>query len=61
VKVSYKHRIKSGDKRYIWQEDDWPQWAYDDERLAPLLAQLHLAQGNMGYVRKARLGVAPAR
>ena len=54
-------RMKCGDKRYIWQQDDWPQWAYDHERLAPLLAQVHLAQGNMGYVRKARLGVAPAR
>jgi Fic family protein len=29
----------------IWQQRDWPQWTYDHERLAPLLAQVHLAQG----------------
>jgi Fic family protein len=44
--------MKSGDKRYIWQQDDWPQWTYDHERLAPLLAQVHLAQGHlMGRMR----------
>ena len=39
--------MRSGDKRYIWQQNDWPQWAYDHERLAPLLAQVHLAQGHL--------------
>jgi Fic family protein len=39
--------MKSGDKRYIWQQNDWPQWAYDHERLAPLLARVHLAQGHL--------------
>ncbi len=39
--------MKSGDKRYIWQQRDWPQWTYDHERLAPLLAQVHLAQGHL--------------
>jgi Fic family protein len=44
--------MKSGDKRYIWQQRGWPQWAYDHERLAPLLAQVHLAQGHlMGRMR----------
>jgi Fic family protein len=37
--------MKSDDKRYVWQRDDWPHWFYDHKRLAPLLAQLHLAQG----------------
>ncbi len=37
--------MKSDDKRYIWQRNDWPHWHYDHKRLAPLLAQLHLAQG----------------
>ena len=49
---THNHRMKSGDKRYIWQQDDWPQWAYDHERLAPVLAQVHLAQGHlMGRMR----------
>ncbi len=39
--------MKSVDKRYIWQQDDWPHWAYDHKRLAPLLAQVHLAQGHL--------------
>jgi len=39
--------MKSGDKRYIWQQDDWPQWTYDHERLVPSLAQVHLAQGHL--------------
>jgi Fic family protein len=37
--------MKSDDKRYVWQRNDWPHWFYDHKRLAPLLAQLHLAQG----------------
>ena len=35
------------DKRYIWQQNDWPHWTYDHWRLAPLLAQVHLAQGHL--------------
>ena len=37
--------MKSDDKRYVWQRNDWPHWVYDHKRLAPLLAQLHLKQG----------------
>ena len=37
--------MKSDDKRYVWQRNDWPHWVYDHKRLAPPLAQLHLAQG----------------
>lgn len=37
--------MESEDKRYIWQQKDWPHWVYDHKRLAPLLAQVHLAQG----------------
>ena len=37
--------MKSDDKRYVWQRNNWPHWVYDHKRLAPLLAQLHLAQG----------------
>jgi Fic family protein len=39
--------MKSGDKNYIWQRNDWPQWAYDHQRLAPLLGQVHQAQGHL--------------
>ena len=35
------------DKRYIWQQNNWPHWTYDHRRLAPLLAQVHLAQGHL--------------
>jgi len=37
--------MKSGDKQYIWQQDAWPRWTYAHERLTPLLAQVHRAQG----------------
>jgi Fic family protein len=39
--------MKSGDNRYIWQQPDWPRWVYDHRRLAPLLAQVHRAQGHL--------------
>jgi Fic family protein len=39
--------MKSGDKHYIWQRNEWPQWTYNHQRLAPLLAQVHLAQGHL--------------
>jgi len=37
----------SVDKRYIWQRHDWPGWSCDYQWLAPLLAQVHLAQGQL--------------
>lgn len=37
----------SGDKTYIWQLSDWPHWRHDRQRLAPLLAQVHQAQGHL--------------
>ena len=39
--------MKSEDKRYIWQSNDWPHWRYDHKRLASLLAEVHLAQGHL--------------
>lgn len=39
--------MKSGDKLYLWQRDDWPHWTYDHQRLAPLLGQVHQAQGHL--------------
>jgi Fic family protein len=45
--ASDKHRVKSEDKIYVWQQNDWPDWTYDHKRLAPLLAQVHMAQGHL--------------
>lgn len=39
--------MKSGDKRYIWQNEAWPNFVYDQSRVAPLLAQVHRAQGHL--------------
>jgi len=39
--------MKSGEKLYIWQLKAWPSWVYDHRRLAPLLAQVHQAQGHL--------------
>ncbi|QAU35115.1 Fic family protein [Janthinobacterium sp. 17J80-10] len=37
--------MKSGDKLYIWQADDWPHWRYDLAALANPLAEVSRAQG----------------
>ena len=34
-----------GEKRYIWQDDDWPHWRYDLAVLASPLAEVSRAQG----------------
>ena len=39
--------MNGGDKHYLWQRDDWPRWRYNHQRLAPLLAQVHQAQGHL--------------
>lgn len=39
--------MKSEDKIYIWQRNDWPHWVYDHVRLAARLAEVHLAQGHL--------------
>ena len=39
--------MESEDKRYIWQCNNWPNWVYDQKRLAPLLAEVHMAQGHL--------------
>ena len=48
--------MKSEDKRYIWQNTDWPHWVYDRQRLEPLLAQVHREQGHL-FGRMHDLGV----
>jgi Fic family protein len=37
--------MKSGDKIYIWQADDWPCWRYDLPALTPWLTGVSRAQG----------------
>ena len=43
----HDHRINCDDKPCIWQQNAWPHCLYDHKRLAPLLAQVHLAQGQL--------------
>lgn len=54
----YNLRIDSGEKLYVWQQDDWPHWRYDLARLAPLLAQAHEARGRLlGRMHDLGLGL----
>jgi Fic family protein len=39
--------MNEGNKRFIWQQDDWPHWRFDRERLAQPLAQVHQSQGRL--------------
>lgn len=41
----FNHRMNSGDKLYIWQAADWPQWRYDLSVLTGPLIQVSRAQG----------------
>jgi Fic family protein len=46
------------DKRFIWQQQEWPHWRYDPARLSGLLAQVHRAQGHLtGRMRDLGLGL----
>jgi Fic family protein len=37
--------MNSGEKLYIWQADDWPNWRFDLTKLAGPLAEVSRAQG----------------
>jgi Fic family protein len=37
--------MNRGDKLYIWESADWPEWRYDSASLAPALAETSRAQG----------------
>ncbi len=39
--------MNSGEYTYIWQQADWPSWRYDLAALAPLLAEVSRAQGQL--------------
>lgn len=47
AKMSYNHRMNSGDKKYIWQDSQWPHWEYDLKQLSGLLTQVYKAQGQL--------------
>ena len=49
--------MNRGEKRYIWQADDWPQWRYDLSSLAGPLTDVSRAQGLL-LGRLADLGMA---
>lgn len=48
--------MSSGESRYIWQRDDWPNWRYDLASLAGPLAEVSRS-GGMLLGRLADLGV----
>ena len=39
--------MNSGNKLYIWQQDEWPSWSYDSAQLLPLLGLVHQNLGNL--------------
>ena len=39
--------MNSGDKKYIWQNPQWPHWKYDLKQLTSLLTQVYQAQGRL--------------
>ena len=54
----HNRRMKSGENIYIWQQQDWPHWLYDLQRLMGPLGQVHRAQGNLlGRMQTLGLGL----
>ena len=49
--------MKSGEKLYIWQSDEWPDWRYDLTALAGPLAEVSRTQGLL-MGRLADVGLA---
>lgn len=39
--------MNSGEKRYVWQQPEWPQWRYDMGALAAPLAEVSQRQGRL--------------
>lgn len=39
--------MNSGDYKYIWQSNDWPNWHYDLAALADAMAEVSRAQGKL--------------
>ncbi|NJD24464.1 MAG: Fic family protein [Betaproteobacteria bacterium] len=49
--------MRSDDRRWIWQSDEWPEWRYDVSALAGLLADTCRLQGLLAG-RLADIGIA---
>ena len=47
--------MKSGEKTYIWQQQDWPHWRYDVQRLMGPLGQVHRAVAKDGQSLACKL------
>lgn len=55
--AAFNHRVKSGEKTYIWEAEDWPRWRYDLGALSGRLAEVSRAQGLL-LGRLADVGLA---
>lgn len=53
----FNRRMNGGEKFYIWQADDWPQWRYDLAALTGPLTDVSRAQGLL-LGRLADVGMA---
>jgi Fic family protein len=49
--------MNGGDKKYIWQQRDWPHWRFDMLVLSKTLSEVHHAQGHL-LGRMTALGFA---
>lgn len=50
--------MERGDRPFLWEQPDWPNWRHDRERVVGLLAQVHHAQGHLlGRMRDLGLGL----
>ena len=49
--------MNDGDKKYIWQQSDWPRWRFDMLTLSKALSEVHHAQGHL-LGRMTALGFA---
>lgn len=48
AKTCYIRRMNSGEyKKYLWQQDDWPQWRIDTPSLSLLLSEVNTARGRL--------------
>ncbi len=55
--MAFNLRMKSGEKLYIWQTGDWPNWRYDLPALAGSLTEVSRTQGLL-LGRLADVGLA---
>lgn len=54
----FNRRMNSGEKLYIWQSADWPNWRYDLSVLMEPLTQVSRARRPLPLGRLADVGMA---